>query len=129
MRGNKFVLGTLAGIAIGAVVGILMAPDKGSETRRKISRKGTQYTGDLKGRIGGLKDKYNDVVDGVTSKLESLVGSEGGNMGSTATSGAGGNSTSGNNSGGSSNGGDQKSQNGQTSGAKTQSAGGNAGTM
>ncbi len=133
MRGNKFVLGTLAGIAIGAVVGILMAPDKGSETRRKISRKGTQYGGDLKGRIGGLKDKYNDVVDGVTSKLESMVGGAGGaetaGAGSSNRGGNASNSGNSSNSGSSANSGDQKSQNTQSSsGAKTQSAG-NAGTL
>lgn len=74
MEAGKVLLGTLAGVAIGAVVGILLAPDKGSETRRKIAQKGSEYTGGIKDTIGGLKDKYNDVVDGVTSKLESFAG-------------------------------------------------------
>ncbi|SFR54837.1 YtxH-like protein [Robiginitalea myxolifaciens] len=37
-------LGILAGTAIGATLGILFAPDKGSVTRRKISEKATETT-------------------------------------------------------------------------------------
>lgn len=73
METGKVVLGTLAGIAIGAVVGLLLAPDKGSETRRKLSEKGTDYADDLKDKYSGLKNKYNDLVDGVTNKLESFT--------------------------------------------------------
>lgn len=72
METGKILLGTLAGIAIGAVVGVLLAPDKGSETRKKITKKGTEYKDGLKEKYDGLKDKYNDLVDGVTNKLESL---------------------------------------------------------
>ncbi len=36
MSTGKVVLGTLAGIAIGAIAGILLAPEKGSTTRRQI---------------------------------------------------------------------------------------------
>lgn len=38
MNSGKVVLGALAGLAAGALLGILFAPDKGSETRKK-SRK------------------------------------------------------------------------------------------
>jgi len=72
MEAGKILLGTLAGVAIGAVVGVLLAPDKGSETRRKITKKGGEYTDGLKEKYDGLKEKYNDMVDGVTNKLESL---------------------------------------------------------
>jgi len=72
MEKGKVLLGTLAGIAIGAAIGVLLAPDKGSETRKKITRKGNEYKDGLKNKYDGLKDKYNDLVDGVTNKLESL---------------------------------------------------------
>lgn len=36
MSSGKVVLGMLAGLAAGAVLGILFAPEKGSKTRRKI---------------------------------------------------------------------------------------------
>ncbi len=86
MEAGKILLGTLAGVAIGAVVGVLLAPDKGSETRKKITKKGSEYTDGLKEKYEGLKEKYNDLVDGVTNKLES-VGQKGedlANQGKTA---------------------------------------------
>mgnify|MGYP003411800342 CR=1 FL=1 len=55
---SKIVLGLLAGAAIGAIAGILFAPDKGSETRKKISKN--------KSEIGNqLTHSYKDFVDTV----------------------------------------------------------------
>ena len=39
MSNTKAVLGFVAGAAVGALVGILFAPDSGSNTRKKISSK------------------------------------------------------------------------------------------
>ena len=38
-RNSGIVLGLLAGAAIGSLLGVLFAPEKGVETRRKIRRK------------------------------------------------------------------------------------------
>lgn len=73
MSTGKIVLGTLAGIAIGAAIGVLMAPDKGSETRKKILKKKGELTDNLKDKYEGLKDKYNNAIDGAANKLESLA--------------------------------------------------------
>ena len=93
MEAGKVLLGTLAGVAIGAIVGVLLAPDKGSETRRRISEKGTGYADGLRNKVEGLKDKYNTLVDDVTSKLESFNGdgaeSRGNGQARTASAGAG----------------------------------------
>ena len=37
--GSKVLLGVLAGAATGAILGVLFAPERGEETRRKISRR------------------------------------------------------------------------------------------
>ncbi|HKC69773.1 MAG TPA: YtxH domain-containing protein [Bacteroidia bacterium] len=63
MNSGKIVLGALAGLAAGAVLGILFAPDKGSKTRAKILSKSGECA-------DSLKEKYNELVDMVTSKAE-----------------------------------------------------------
>ncbi|MBC7523580.1 MAG: YtxH domain-containing protein [Flavobacterium sp.] len=63
MEKGNVVTGLLAGIAVGAVLGILFAPEKGIETRKKIAKKGKESLGDL-------KNKYNDALDKLTSKLD-----------------------------------------------------------
>ena len=66
---NKDVAILLAGVAIGVALGVLFAPDEGSETRRKISEKGKIIAGELGERIdeetdelGGLKDRFVDTL-------------------------------------------------------------------
>jgi gas vesicle protein len=65
MSSGKVLLGVLAGVAAGAALGILFAPDKGSATRKKISKKGKDYAGEL-------EDKFNDLIDGITKKFETV---------------------------------------------------------
>lgn len=65
MDSGKVVLGALAGLATGAILGILFAPDKGTNTRKKIMDKGKDASDNLVG-------KYNDVINTLTSKLESV---------------------------------------------------------
>jgi gas vesicle protein len=63
MKSGKILLGLLAGVAVGATMGILFAPDKGSNTRKKISKKGEDFAEEL-------KDKFNDLVDNVKHRYE-----------------------------------------------------------
>jgi len=51
----------LWGFTLGLITGLLLAPDKGSETRQRISRKAND-----------LKDKFDDLVDSISEKLESF---------------------------------------------------------
>ena len=65
MGSGKVLLGVLAGVAAGATLGILFAPDKGSNTRRKISRKSDEYA-------EGLEEKFNEFVESLTEKFEDM---------------------------------------------------------
>jgi len=67
MRTSSKVLVALAcGAVAGALVGILFAPDKGSETRKKISEKANDLTSKLKkvkDQVGNKKPQHRTVVD------------------------------------------------------------------
>ena len=65
MSSGKVLLGILAGVAVGATLGILFAPDKGSSTRKKISQKSDDYA-------SGLEEKFNEFIDSITQKFESV---------------------------------------------------------
>jgi gas vesicle protein len=48
MKTSRILLGFAAGAAIGAALGILFAPDKGTETRRRISERGNDLADSVK---------------------------------------------------------------------------------
>lgn len=66
MSTNKIILGVLGGVAVGALAGILFAPAKGTKTRKRILKKGNDYTKDL-------KTKFEDLYNNVTTKYDSVV--------------------------------------------------------
>ena len=63
MESSKFLMGLIAGIAVGTVVGILIAPDKGSATRKKILKSAEGYTDDFKYQYYELKDKLKSQAE------------------------------------------------------------------
>lgn len=65
MNSGKVLLGVLAGVATGALLGILFAPSKGSRTRRRITKKGEAYA-------DGLKEKFDTVLAGISGKIEKV---------------------------------------------------------
>lgn len=64
---GKIILGVLAGVAAGSLIGILFAPDKGTETRKKIVHKGDEYVDNLKEKVNGIlrneKKKHETVTE------------------------------------------------------------------
>lgn len=66
MRSNKLLLGLLGGLASGALLGILLAPHKGSKTRKRLFNKGKDYADDIKGKfeelMGDVMEKYHIIL-------------------------------------------------------------------
>ncbi len=56
MSSGRVLLGLLAGVAAGALLGVLFAPEKGSVTRRNIAKKSEDYVDDL-------KTKFQDFIE------------------------------------------------------------------
>ena len=48
------------GVAVGVILGVLYAPDKGSITRRRLSRTGND-----------IRDRFNDLKDSIVDKIDS----------------------------------------------------------
>ncbi len=71
---GKVVGALLIGAAIGATLGILFAPDKGSETRRKISAKGTDLNDNFKEKINEffseLQNKFETIKENTQESME-----------------------------------------------------------
>lgn len=63
MNTGKTVFALLTGVAAGAVLGILFAPDKGSETRKK-----------LVGFAGDLADSANDLINEGMERVRTAAG-------------------------------------------------------
>lgn len=62
---GKILAAVAAGIAAGAILSILFAPDKGSETRRKISGQGKKITDDIKDKFRKGKAKFSNFKEDI----------------------------------------------------------------
>ena len=76
MKTNKTVLGILGAAAAGVAIGMLFAPDKGTNTRKKLANKGKNYGSEL-------KDKFGNIINTASKKSEQMI-SEGKNIYDTA---------------------------------------------
>lgn len=65
MKTGNVLVSVLAGAVVGAALGILFAPDKGSVTRKKIVDKGKDYTDEL-------GEKFDSFMDVASKKFESM---------------------------------------------------------
>jgi len=72
MSKGKVLLGLLTGVAVGAALGILFAPDKGWNTRKRISKKAGDLTNDLREKFDEFIDMVSMKVDEAKSKVSDI---------------------------------------------------------
>ena len=73
MNKGKALLGVLAGIAAGAALGILFAPDKGANTRKNIAQKGEDLADAINDKI---EAKFDELTSTMLGKSRKAPGSQ-----------------------------------------------------
>ena len=59
------MLGILIGAAAGVVTGLLIAPEKGSETRDRLFELGEDY-------LDTIRDRFDDMLDNMNTKFDQI---------------------------------------------------------
>lgn len=68
MKTGNILATFLVGAGIGAVIGILIAPDKGSETRKKLAKGAQDLAENLKTRIENISNGIEEFPDDLEHK-------------------------------------------------------------
>jgi gas vesicle protein len=70
---NTSLITFIAGLAVGALVGVLLAPDSGERTRGKIAKKSNELLEDLEGQLEIAKHKVSQFSETVRDKAEHVA--------------------------------------------------------
>lgn len=66
-------LGFIAGAVAGAAIGILFAPEKGTDTRKKIKSQAQKVGDDMKENLSHKIDELNNFVSGFVNETKDKI--------------------------------------------------------
>lgn len=73
----KLLPGIIAGLAIGTLIGVLLAPQSGKKTRKRITSESDSFFKDLQDQLQSglesIKSQYNTYLDTASSKGQDMV--------------------------------------------------------
>ena len=73
MSVGKFFAGFLIGGAVGAIAGLLLAPQSGEETRDMIAQKSSDLYDKTEDSLKEIKDRAEVVVEDIQKKGDELI--------------------------------------------------------
>jgi gas vesicle protein len=83
MKTSNAIMGIIGGVAVGAALGLLFAPEKGEKTRKKISKKANDIASSTKSKLEDLAQNFKgtaqnaiddsiDILEKEKSNLENI---------------------------------------------------------
>lgn len=72
MKLSNAALLLLTGVTIGAVAGLLLAPEEGAKTRKKLMKQAKKYQKELEEKAGQFKSKAADLKENLEGVAEDV---------------------------------------------------------
>lgn len=73
MSTQNTIVGVLAGVAIGAIAGVLLAPEKGEKTRKQLATKAKALKDDLTDEVEVAANKVSEKYEDLKTASDELV--------------------------------------------------------
>ncbi len=69
---TKLILGIVGAAAAGAVIGLMLAPEKGSELRERIKSRASDFAGEIADLVATGKEKLGVMTEGAAEQANNL---------------------------------------------------------